>query len=584
MTHLDRQVSVAQHRLWLNRWMHAVSVCLAVALIALALVLLIERSYDLGWPTRWIALTLAGLGIGASVVWTAIAREGRDTAAVQLDQAAGLRERLSSARHCRSDADPFARAVLADAERISASVTARRHIRLSVPRPLPWTVSSGAVVGLMFLVTPGWLKPVEESRAEQVAVRLEQTRNDVEKHLEPLRRLAEANPILEEYQEEIDGLDKQSGGRLRRPGDLRHEAVKKIDSLADTVRRRREHEKFKTVRAMRKVMRRISSSEAPTDKLARALAKGDFKAANEEIDKIKEQLATLKSEQDSETVKKLSEQLARLAKQIEQAAADDRLAAAMKKAGLSEEEAKRMLESLSKKDMDQLKQELADKGLTEKQIQKLAQQLKQHGEASEMAKQLAKKLGQAAEAAACGAAGEAMSGLSQAGAQLSELEQLEQEMGQLDSALAALENAKGDVGSNPGEGSGQGGDQPGRGGMGPNGQGRGGRAREEKTDVGFKTERGKVHVGKGGITGEFLVDGAQVPGEIGTSVSEVVSAAERDASDRIKRDRIPRQYQTAVKAYFSNVRRSIGSIEPQPVPQDDTESSDDDTAPSTDNE
>jgi len=82
--------------------------------------------------------------------------------------------------------------------------------------------------------------------------------------------------------------------------------------------------------------------------------------------------------------------------------------------------------------------------------------------------------------------------------------------------------------------------------------------------VGFKTERGKVAVGKGGISGAFLVDGEQVPGEVGASVSEVVSAAERDASDRIKRDRIPRQYQDAVKAYFSSVKRSIKTLNVQP--------------------
>lgn len=36
-----------------------------------------------------------------------------------------------------------------------------------------------------------------------------------------------------------------------------------------------------------------------------------------------------------------------------------------------------------------------------------------------------------------------------------------------------------------------------------------------------------------------------------------MTAGERDASDRINRDRVPRQYQKAVKEYFSNVQRSI---------------------------
>ena len=99
--------------------------------------------------------------------------------------------------------------------------------------------------------------------------------------------------------------------------------------------------------------------------------------------------------------------------------------------------------------------------------------------------------------------------------------------------------------------------------MGKMGQGRGGLAGEEKTDVAFKTERGKVHTGKGAIVGQFLVDGEQVKGEMKSNLVEVVSAAEREASDRINRDRIPRQYHKAVKAYFSNIQRSVKENKPK---------------------
>jgi len=91
--------------------------------------------------------------------------------------------------------------------------------------------------------------------------------------------------------------------------------------------------------------------------------------------------------------------------------------------------------------------------------------------------------------------------------------------------------------------------------MGPQqNQGRGGLAKEEKTDVGFKTERGKVHTTKGAIVGQFLVEGEQVKGDVNKGYTELVAAAEREASDRINRDRIPRQYQKAVKSYFSNIQ------------------------------
>ena len=114
--------------------------------------------------------------------------------------------------------------------------------------------------------------------------------------------------------------------------------------------------------------------------------------------------------------------------------------------------------------------------------------------------------------------------------------------------------------------------------MGPMGQGRGGRAGEEKTDFAFKTERGKVHTGKGAIVGQFLVDGEQVKGEMKSNLVEVVSAAEREASDRINRDRIPRQYHKAVRAYFSNIQRSVKGDKPK-EPKDEGEKPDEAPTP-----
>jgi hypothetical protein len=107
------------------------------------------------------------------------------------------------------------------------------------------------------------------------------------------------------------------------------------------------------------------------------------------------------------------------------------------------------------------------------------------------------------------------------------------------------------------------------------GQGRGGKAEQEQTDVAFKTERQKVHTGKGAIIGQFLFEGEQIPGEASSKLAETVSAAEREASDLIHRDRVPRQYHKAVKAYFSNLKRKIepgkgdtGSAEPSQPPEE----------------
>ncbi len=64
---------------------------------------------------------------------------------------------------------------------------------------------------------------------------------------------------------------------------------------------------------------------------------------------------------------------------------------------------------------------------------------------------------------------------------------------------------------------------------------------------------------KGAIIGQFLIDGEQVRGDAPSTLSETVTASERDASDLIHRDRIPRQYHKAIKGYFSNLKESTGT-------------------------
>ena len=113
--------------------------------------------------------------------------------------------------------------------------------------------------------------------------------------------------------------------------------------------------------------------------------------------------------------------------------------------------------------------------------------------------------------------------------------------------------------------------------MGPQGQGRGGLAPEQQARMGFQTKRGKIHTQKGAIIGRFLVEGDQTRGQVDRSFVEIVSAAEREASDRISRDRIPRQYHKAIKDYFSNVQRSAQTLREKR--RDDTSARSDSMAP-----
>lgn len=445
MTQLERQIQLTQHRLWLNRWLHDLCLCGAIAGGAFTVAIVVQRLFELPVPTLWVGIGLVVAALAGATVRTMTRRESAELAAAKLDEAAGLRERLSSGRYCVGVDDPFAQAVIADAERVSSALSVRSHIRLRAPKPLGFAAVALVLAGMSFLVPAGLLKSTEAKESTKQSLEREQAHVAVKRQLDAVRQITESTPALAEFTDDLSGLEKLSGGKLERPTDIRHEAVKKIDKLEDVVKQKLAGEKYEAVPEMRKMLRGLkspSSAEAPTEKLAQALSKGDFKAAKEEVQALREQLATLKSEEDKELVEKMSKQLADLAKQLEQVAKDEQLIQKLEQLGIKKEDLERMLEKLSKADLDQLKKQLEEKGLNQQQIEKMAKQLQQRQAAGATAKKLAKAMKQSASASQAGQTSEAIEGLQQADEQLSELEQLEQEMNQLDATASALQDAK----------------------------------------------------------------------------------------------------------------------------------------------
>ncbi len=588
MTQLERQIRSAQHRLWINRWLNCITRSATVGGLVCAVIVLVQRLFDLPIPLSTVAGGLAAATVIASVIWTAVLRDDVVTAATALDAAAGLKERLSTGHYCDGADDPFARAVVADAERISSSISARKHIRFHVPSALAASIGSVIVAALMLLITPGLLKSTEAKENEQREDSVRQVKVAVKRKMEKIRELIDTTPALEEFKDEAKRLRSNSGGQLTRPDDVRHEAAKKIDSLADAIRKKRSNPKYDAMREMRKRLRTLKappSDQTATQKLTKALQQGDFQKAKEEVKALQEQLATLKKEKDQEKVDKLSKQLDALAEQLEKIAANEKLTKQLSeklaKAGIKKKDVNRLLESLKKKDLDQIQKALEKRGLSQEAAKKLAKQLKQNSLAGAMAKKLAQSMKNASQGAASGHQSAEVMGLSSASDQLSELEQLQQEMIQLETSMASLDRTQESLcdkgqGKEKGKGRGRG--------MGNLGRGHGGLALEESTAISFKTERGKVKTTKGAIIGQFLIDGEQIKGEVDTDFVELMSSAEREASDRISHDRIPRQYQKAVKSYFSNVQKSLDQMKRQAGnnAKDATKTSDTATTPHSD--
>ncbi|MCO6438756.1 MAG: hypothetical protein J5J06_16805 [Phycisphaerae bacterium] len=557
MSPLDQRIRAAQRRLWLSRWLQLISFCVAIGGLTFAAFIAVQRGLEWAVSPAPVFGVVAGAALIASLIMLWVRRESRLEAAARLDEAAGLRERISTATYFDGADDPFARAVVVDAEKVSNALSVRRHLRLAVPRSLGWAGCSVLVALLAFLLPLGWLRSESAEAAADRQVEVQETNLQIRKKMDEIRKLADETPALAEFRDDLEKPEKPEASSPQTPSGIRHEAVKKIDRMEDLLKQKRTEAEQEGVQGLKKMLRRLNppkSEEAATQKLAKSLQQGDFQAAKEELQKLREQLATLKSPEQRAAAEQMTKQIEEVAKQLEELSKNKSLEQKLTQAGVKEEDLKRMLENLRKEDIDQLKNQLEKEGWTQEQIEQMAQQLKEQQTAGAMAQKLAQAL--KSGAAGAGQSGDAMAGMSQAEQMLSDLEMAEMEMAQMEAALAQLQNARSQLGckSCGGKGCSQcGGSDQGKGpGMGRKpGQGRGGIAPEEVTDVGFKIEKGKVHTGQGAIIGQTLVEGEQIAGEAAASPQEVIAAAERDASDRINRDRIPRQYHKAIREYFS---------------------------------
>ena len=438
------------------------------------------------------------------------------------------------------------------------------------------------VAALMFLVPNGLLAKAEGKGAAGDEAQLTKTQVAIRKQLSEVKQMAKTNPALADLDQELEKLDMLPAEKMRQPADVRQEAIKKIDKLADAVRKKQSDNKYDKVSDTKKMLRALKQPQGQqqslSDKLTRNLANGDFKSARETIKEMQEQLATLKHDSDKELVKQMQKQLDDLAKKLDTLAEQKQMQKKLEQAGIDKEQAKRMLERLNKEDINQIKKKLQEQGMSQKQIEQMTQQCQRQQCASQSCQKMSQAMSKAAQSMGAGQMGQAVEAMQQAGDEMSELEMLEQEMNQLDSSLSALQDAKNqmnqpcsqcngtgekDGGKCPGcQGSGQqGGNGQGQqgGGMGNRGRGQGSLAQSEETPIDFKIERGKVEVTKGRIVGQFLVDGEQIKGEANDDFVEMISAAERTATDTVNRDRIPRQYQKAVKDYFSRLPKEFGA-------------------------
>ncbi len=587
MSDLAAQVRATQRRLWVNRWLEQVGCLLMVASGLWVMILLLQRAFSWPLPLWALAGIGAALALSGSVVWLRATRESTHEAAVRLDGAAGLKERVSSALWCVGQENEFARAVCADAQRTVASVRPAACVPARWPRSLTGGLSAAGAAVLL-----GWLLPEFDLLGRAAARRAEAGREaqvaavkaSLAETVESLKKTA-SGAGLEGLSglEEMEKLTRAPDATLD-PADLRREAIKRLDAVGNDLRRAGQTDRYQVMRQTRE---RLSEIEAPRDarspagRLAQALADGDFQSAQREVRAMQEQLARRKrGETDAQEVRRLAAQLDELAARLNDLADEKKLTEQLKKSGLSDDELKRVLDALAKKDpkqlekmLSELEKRLGEKGLSKQQIERLKQRTRNAAGANQQSRKACRDLGrlmQAAGAAArAGETDDAAESLGEAAEQLSALEQIEQELAEIESKSAALDQLRDSLAESQdrapcrhcnGSGRCEDGSPCGQcNGDGPGGRGRGAGQRPiaETADVDFVKRRAKVLQRPGQVIGQWYVQGQQLRGEARAEWVDATEAAVRDATDALRKDQVPRAYQSAVKSYFDRLPETV---------------------------
>ncbi len=565
-------IARAARRLLVASWLRATMVWLTVALVLAAAARGAQKlSPVLTVEWNWVLPALVGASAVIALVIAFARRPKEIDVARTIDERAGLRESLSTALCVEQEDRAWSRAIVEDARHRASRVVVRDAVPIEAPGNSWWPIA--ACAGLLAV---WWLpatdvgglfakkqaEEAERAQVQQVAEQVSQTQKEIDEIL------AKAGVEIEEPAETGEDLFKPEQIERVSAEEMQRAAIKKLTALSDKLEQERNGEKGMTFDAIQDAMKRMETPEpGPATEMSRAMARGDFAEAKEQLEKLAEQIKS--GEMSEEQKEQLEKQLEKMAEAMGQMAENrQQLEEQLREAGLSEAQAQQLAS-----DPNALEQALKEQGLSQEQIDQLKQQAQAQQNASDAASAMSQAMGQMAQGMQNGSESQMQDGLGSMSGQLSNMEQMQSEMQALEQAMGQCQSQMAGICENPGSGMGQTAGEgsqwgpngqfsqgermaQGKGSGGP-GQGLGVGPEEAPADFMLKNEKATVNTtDQGPVIASSLVYGAQVKGESTAAFSEVASSAEAQAAEAIETKRVPREHEEAVKAYFGRLKKA----------------------------
>jgi hypothetical protein len=541
---LETPIKRAWRRMRVQRFLTALVWCWGATLAVAALAIAVEKFLNRPLPGQdwWPLAIAAGIGLVVAAAIALATGPSRVDAAVAIDHAFHLDERLSTALTLPEALreTPAGHALLVDAIRHVADLDIGSRFGLCLPR-LAWVplIPAALAVGLLFV--PEWAqrsvlanqKGVQDLDQEAVAQqakalnkRIGETRKDLD-----ATKFAEAEKLLAEIQKAADRLAKA-------PPAEKDKALVELNKLTDALKDRQKQ--LGTAEQIGRQLKQLQqmATDGPADDFAKAMMQGDFQKAADGLKQLREKMAAGKMTEAEKTA--LQKQMGQMKQQLEKLANLDQ----------------------RKKQLDEAKKNGA---LSPQQYEQQMAKLNEQARDLQKLQQLSQKLGQAEQALAKGDMQKAAETLGMSQQQLQQMAQDLRELETLDGALADLQDAKN--GMTGGDGLNQLGDdlnntlgmgqnQNGRPGQGL-GRGRGQGERPEAADktASYKTKTKPQYTRGKAILEGFGPYGQQNKGDSLIEAQGTVEAAGGVAADALSNQKVPNNVKKHVAGYFDEIRK-----------------------------
>ena len=546
MKELDRPIGRVWRRLRLQRFLASTVWCLAGGLAVATVVLGVEKLGQVPVPGAawWPFAISGGLSLVVAGLIAALTGPDRTDAAVALDRAFGLNERLSTALTLPEElrSTPAGQALVADAIRHVVDLDVTDRFGLSIPRRA-WVPIVPALVAGAILLVPEWSrrnsptaaasssattydKKVVAKQTSALGKKMAEQRKAMDK-----QKFAEADKLLAEVEKAANELAKA-------PPAEKDKAMMALNKLTDSLKERQKQlgSPEQTNRQLQQL--KDMSTGGPADDFSKALAKGDFEKAAKEMAQLKEKLASGKmTEKEKEALK---QQVGEMAQQLQKLA---------------------NLEQRKK----QLEEAMKNGGLTKEQFEKEMGKINDQAKGMEKLQKMAQQLAKAEEAMKQGDTKKAAEALGMSEQQLQKMAQEMSEMQSLEGAMADLQQAKEGMNGEGPDGNNQFGDafnQLGQGRRKGQGDGNGGRGvgdgpRAEAPDnVASYNTKSKNQYGKGAA----IIEGtapptSQTKGFSKFEVQGEVETQSGSAADALTNQKVPKSVEKHIRGYFDQINK-----------------------------